>query len=116
MVEGDLLDLSLPNLMTAMSADGSTVMLRVQRGDEHGAVYFHEGVLVHAHTEAHAGNDAVYELLSWVDGRFRLVRDPERRPRTVTHRAAEFLTRADHQPDPFGTSPHTALAPAAGSP
>src|SRR5580765_6661701 len=110
MVEGDLLDLSLPNLMTSMATEGSTVMLRVQRGVDHGAVYFHEGVLVHAHTEAHAGNDAVYELLSWVDGRFRLIRDPERRPRTITQRASDFLMRADGQPDPFGSVRHAAVA------
>jgi len=116
MVEGDLLDLPLPNLLSAMSTEGSTVMLRVQRGGDSGAVYFHEGVLVHAETEKLAGNHAVYELLSWVDGRFRLVRDPERRPRTITQRVPEFLSATSDQPDPFGGTLRAAIAPVSGTP
>lgn len=48
MVEGDLVDLTLPSLLHALSAEGSTAVLRVQRGTEQGALYFSEGALVHA--------------------------------------------------------------------
>ncbi|HYM25194.1 MAG TPA: DUF4388 domain-containing protein [Vicinamibacterales bacterium] len=116
MVEGDLLDLSLPNLMNALTTEGSTVAVKVQRGVDHGAVYFHEGVLVHAHTGESTGNDAVYELLSWVDGRFRLARDPEHRPRTITQRAADFLSGSPDQPDPFGHVTRATAEPQAATP
>ena len=69
MVEGDLLDLTLPSLLTALSHERSTAVLRVQRGPEQGAIYFSEGTLVHALAGTSAGDDAVYALLRWRDGK-----------------------------------------------
>lgn len=97
MVEGDLVDLTLPSLLTALSREGSTAILRVQRGDDQGAIYFSEGSLVHALAGKAAGDEAVYRLLEWPDGRFRLVRDPDRHPRTITQPLNEFLAAADRK-------------------
>ena len=83
MVEGDLLDLTLPSLLQALAREGSTAVLRLQRETDHGVVYFCEGVPVHARAGAVAGDDAVYSLLCWPDGRFRISRDAEPQPRTV---------------------------------
>ena len=46
MVEGDLVDLTLPSLLQVMSRECSTAILRLQRGTDQGAMYFAEGVLV----------------------------------------------------------------------
>ncbi len=92
MVEGDLVDLTLPSLLLALAREKSTVILRLQRGTDQGALYFCEGTLVHATAGAAAGDDAVLELLSWSEGRFRLVRDGGRQPRTITHRVSEFIS------------------------
>lgn len=91
MVEGDLVDLTLPSLLQALSKEGSTAVLKIQRGTTQGALYFHEGALVHALSGKVTGDQAVYDLLAWPDGRFRLVRDADRQPRTITHRVNEFL-------------------------
>ncbi len=91
MVEGDLVDLTLPRLLAAVSQEGSTAVLRVQRGTSQGALYFCEGALVHALSGKVVGDDAVLDLLAWPDGRFRLVRDGDRQPRTITHPLNDFL-------------------------
>ena len=92
MVEGDLLDLTLPSLLQALAREGSTAVLRLQRETDHGFVYFCEGVPVHARAGDVTGDDAVYDLLRWPDGRFRLSRDAEPQPRTISQRLASVVT------------------------
>jgi hypothetical protein len=95
MVEGDLVDLTLPSLLQAMSRECSTAILRLQRDGSQGAMYFAEGVLVHAVTGHVSGDEAACELLGWPDGRFRLARDGEPQPRTITDRLARLVVEAD---------------------
>ncbi len=95
MVEGDLSDLTLPSLLQAMSRECSTAILRLQRGTNHGTMYFAEGVLVHAVAGHVTGDEAACELLGWPDGRFRLARDGEPQPRTITDRLARLVVDAD---------------------
>jgi hypothetical protein len=59
-------------------------------------MYFAEGVLVHAVTGAVQGDEAACELLGWPDGRFRLARDPEPQPRTITDRLARLVVDTDN--------------------
>lgn len=96
MVEGDLADLTLPSLLQVMSRECSTAILRLQRGTDQGAMYFAEGVLVHAVAGPVQGDEAACELLGWPDGRFRLARDPEPQPRTITDRLARLVIDAEN--------------------
>src|SRR5262245_23078469 len=91
MVEGDLVDLTVPTLLHALSCEGSTAVLKVQRGNSQGELFFREGTLVHALSGGRAGDDAVRDLMHWHEGRFRLVRDADRQPHTVTQAVADFL-------------------------
>lgn len=95
MVEGDLVDLTLPTLLQVMSRECSTAILRLHRGVDNGAMYFAEGVLVHAVAGPVTGDEAACELLGWPDGRFRLARDAEPQPRTITDRLARLVIDAD---------------------
>jgi uncharacterized protein DUF4388 len=97
MVEGDLVDLTLPTLLQALTKEHSTAMLRLQHGTDQGALYFCEGALVHAASGEVIGDEAVLELLGWADGRFRIVRDADQQPRTITHRVTEFLSHDSDQ-------------------
>ena len=94
MVEGDLMDLALPTLLQALSQENATAQVRVQHGDGHGALYLREGALIHATGVTTSGDDALLELLGWTAGRFRIVRDTEDRPRTITPRLTELVTGA----------------------
>ncbi len=102
MVEGDLLDLTLPSLLQALTREKSTSVLRLQRGTDEGAdqgaVYFREGSLVHALAGDSVGDDAMYQLLGWSEGRFRLSRDADQQPRTVTAKLANFINGAEASP------------------
>jgi len=106
MVEGDLLDLTLPSLLQALTREKSTAVLRLQRGTEGGAdqgtVYFREGALVHALAGEAVGDDAMYQLLGWSEGRFRLTRDADPQPRTVTAKLANFISTVDAGPSTAG--------------
>jgi hypothetical protein len=95
MVEGDLVDLTLPSLLQVMSRECSTAILRLHRGENNGAMYFAEGVLVHAVAGPVTGDEAACELLGWPDGRFRLARDAEPQPRTITDRLARLVVDTD---------------------
>ena len=95
MVEGDLADLTLPSLLQVMSRECSTAILRLQRGTDQGAMYFAEGVLVHAVAGPVTGDEAACELLGWPDGRFRMARDAEPQPRTITDRLARLVIDTD---------------------
>jgi len=99
MVEGDLLDLTLPSLLQALTREKSTAVLRLQRdtedGADQGSVFFREGALIHALYGEAVGDDAMYQLLGWSEGRFRLTRDAEQQPRTVTAKLANFISNAD---------------------
>ena len=110
MVEGDLVDLTLPTLLQALSREGSTAKLRVQRGTDQGTdqgtLYFSEGSLIHASSGDVVGDEAVLALLGWSDGRFRIQRDAEPQPRTITHRVTAFLSGADQGVQ----ASHTAVA------
>ena len=104
MVEGDLVDLTLPSLLQVMSRECSTAILRLQRGTDQGAMYFAEGVLVHAVSGPVTGDEAACELLGWPDGRFRLARDPEPQPRTITDRLARLVVDTDSHSGSRSTS------------
>ena len=99
MVEGDLIDLTLPSLLQAMTREKASAVLRLQRGTDDGAdqgsVYFCEGALVHALAGEAVGDEAMYQLLGWSEGRFRLVRDADKQPRTITAGLANFINAID---------------------
>jgi hypothetical protein len=109
MVEGDLVDLTLPSLLQVMSRECSTAILRLHRGVDNGAMYFAEGVLVHAVAGPVTGDEAACELLGWPDGRFRLARDAEPQPRTITDRLARLVIDADT------SRPHGGSMPGSGA-
>ena len=92
MVEGDLMDLTLPTLLQALSQEHSTTELRLQQGSAQGALYLRDGALVHATGTQGDGDEALLELLGWTAGRFRIVRDSENRPRTVSPRLTELVS------------------------
>jgi hypothetical protein len=107
MVEGDLVDLTLPSLLQVMSRECSTAILKLQRGSNQGAMYFAEGVLVHAVAGPVQGDEAACELLGWPDGRFRLARDGDPQPRTITDRLARLVVDHDSGHSSSRSSAHS---------
>jgi hypothetical protein len=94
MVEGDLIDLPMRALLQALSAERATAVVTIQSGVNCGAVYFSDGVLIHALAGTTMGDQALRQALQWTDGRFRLVREAVVQPRTITQPLASFLDGA----------------------
>jgi len=88
------MDLTLPTLLQALAQESSTAQLRLQQGMVQGALYLREGALIHATGTGSVGDEALLELLAWTTGRFRIIRDVEDRPQTITPRLTALVTGA----------------------
>lgn len=71
-VEGDLKDISLISIMQMVCLERRNAGLFITRRGEEAAVFFSDGEIVHATLGALRGEDAVYQLITWKDGFFRM--------------------------------------------
>jgi hypothetical protein len=71
-IEGDLKDISLIGVMQLACRERRKAGLFVSRRGEEGAIYFDTGEIIHAHVGHLSGEEAIYQLLTWTDGRFRM--------------------------------------------
>lgn len=71
-VEGDLKNISLTGLVQIVCLERKTgELLLVRRGQE-GAIFFEKGEIVHAKLDNVIGEEALFNMLSWTDGNFRI--------------------------------------------
>lgn len=80
-VDGDLRDFEIGSVVQLLCTEGRSVGLVVRRRGEEGVLYLEEGEIVHALLGPLEGEKAVFELLTWQDGTFRItdrVRSPGR--------------------------------------
>lgn len=81
-IEGDLSDISLPTMAQMICIERRNFALRVHRGSEEGEVHFERGEIVHAALGPLQGEEAMYQLLTWSNGTFRV--SSEKAPPTKT--------------------------------
>lgn len=74
-LQGSLLDLSVADLIQQNCMDGKSVKLVVQNGEKQAEILIREGNLIHAQMDDLIGEEVVYEVLGWEDGRFWLDSD-----------------------------------------
>jgi hypothetical protein len=80
-VEGDLKDIDITSVIQVMCTERRRAGLVMRRRGEEGVIFLDNGEIVHAILGPLQGEDAVYELLTWRDGSFRMtdqVRTPTR--------------------------------------
>lgn len=71
-VEGDLKNISLTGLVQIVCLERKTgELLLIRRGQE-GAIFFEKGEIVHAKLDNVIGEEALFNMLSWTDGNFRI--------------------------------------------
>lgn len=78
---GDLKEIRVGELVQIVCVERHQARLRVEQGDVEASIYFADGQIVHAQTPTLRGPRALYEILKWTEGRFRLekgVVSPER--------------------------------------
>ncbi|MBM3127737.1 MAG: DUF4388 domain-containing protein [Chloroflexi bacterium] len=96
---GTLRDLSLPNLVQVQCSEQNQTRVLLTRGAHKGTLIFANCELVYASADNLAGENAVYELLTWEEGDFRVddATSPPERNVTIPWSALliEGLRRAD---------------------
>lgn len=78
-IQGDLQEMSLPNLVQLILQSGGTARILIRQEDKLGALYVAERQLQHAEVTSKegdrlAGEEAVYEMLHWETGSFKVER------------------------------------------
>lgn len=100
---------TLPDLMQLFFMSGSTGALRVWHAEIAGSIWFDHGAILHATAGALAGQEAVFEMVSWGDGKFAMDLNVPSPARTIhqstTGLVLEALRRFDERKS--GRSPST---------
>ena len=71
-VEGDLEDIEITSMIQLLCTERRTTGLLVRRRGEEGVLYFENGEIVHAFLGPLEGEQAVYSILAWREGTFRI--------------------------------------------
>ena len=100
-VQGDLKDMNLPSLVQVMCLERRKSALVLRHRDERGTIFFDDGQIVHATVGSLVGEEAVYQMLNWADGTFRVSNHVTSPPSTVntpwSHLLLEGVRRIDEQ-------------------
>jgi len=90
-MEGDLTDMSVPNLLQSITMSKMTGRLFVDTGQAASELYFQDGNLVHALAVDVVGDQALMELVTWEKGKFYFYRDEKTEQRTIQRRLDAVL-------------------------
>ncbi len=91
-VEGSLADLSVAEVVQVLAHGLRTAVVTIEGPRGSGEIALERGRVVDARAGALRGEDAVYELVTWEEGRFRIAPGlPPDRPRTVENADTEGL-------------------------
>lgn len=93
-VEGNLKDLSLTGLVQTICLEQRQAVLFLTRPGEKGAIFFEGGEIAHAEVGSLEGEEAMYRLLAWPDGTFRLGEHAAIPRRTVSTPWSNLLLEA----------------------
>ncbi len=81
-LEGDLLNMQIPNVLQSIGMSKGTGRLDVENPTENATVYFDDGTPIHCILGILEGPSALIELVGWEEGEFRFY--PEAKFETVT--------------------------------
>ncbi|RLB04761.1 MAG: hypothetical protein DRG50_08345 [Deltaproteobacteria bacterium] len=103
---GQVLDLQLVDIIQMGCLGRFTMSLAVSRGDEEGLIYFKNGEIVHAEIGDLEGEEALYTMLGWKEGRFTSQMGITAPKETITdrweHLLLEGMRRRDEVDVPEG--------------
>lgn len=89
---------TLANFLQAVEMEQKSITLRISAGEQIGYIYLENGDLIHAETDAHAGEDAAIEILSWDDPEIE-IRSPVEKKKTIGSSLMQLLLEASKHKD-----------------
>ena len=114
-IEGNLRDMSLPTLVQSLIQDGGPGVIELQAGLQIGTLFIDSNTLVHAEirhstdpAKRQEGDNVVYELLSWQEGKFAVERNVTIPKRTIEKPWNFLLMEGLRQLDEQQKDAHTA--------
>ena len=84
-LEGTLRLMSLASIVQINCEERNQAQLILNHQGNTGSIYFQDGEMIHAEVNEITGEEAVYELLSWENGTFRLRMGAQPSLRTITN-------------------------------
>ncbi len=90
-IKGSLKDMGLPDLLQVLNMGQKTALIYLTNGQEEGRVFMEKGEVVHGVYGPYEGEEAIYQLLKWEDGRFEIEPDVSSPVRTVGLSVEELL-------------------------
>lgn len=97
--QGSLAELHLPDIIQLVSVSGKTGVFHLTDGAQRGAIWLHEGRIVHSETEDLSGEEAVYALAIWRSGEFRFEAGVTPPRRTIQKTNTNLLMEAARRLD-----------------
>lgn len=71
-IKGSLKDMGLPDLIQVLNMGQKTALIYLTNGQEEGRIFMENGDIVHGTCGPCEGEEAIYRLLKWQDGRFEI--------------------------------------------
>lgn len=81
-LEGNLQMMSLASIIQINCEERNEAQLSLNHLGKDGSIFFKDGGIIHAETDDLVGDEAIYSLLGWDDGTFKLIMGLK--PKTVT--------------------------------
>lgn len=96
---GNLKDLKLPNLIQINCMEKNNAKLTLEHNRQYGFLYFQDGQIVHAELDPDTGEKALFRMLAFEEGKFKVEADI--RPPVITIKAHwnNLLLEGLHQLD-----------------
>lgn len=90
-LEGDLQMMNLSSIIQINCEERNLAQLTLNHKGKVGVIYFKDGGMIHAEAGDLSGDDAIYSLLNWDSGSFRLKMGEEPANRTIHKSWSELL-------------------------
>lgn len=88
---GSLSQFKIIDIVRLLTSEGKTGVLNLQRGKEKGEIYVIKGALVHAICKDGVGEEAVFVMLTWVDGTFNFTQNVMSEEKTIEKNTLALL-------------------------
>jgi predicted regulator of Ras-like GTPase activity (Roadblock/LC7/MglB family) len=103
-IEGNLRDMNLASIIQHQCQEVASSQVALEWRGKTGTLYFGDGEVIHAATATLSGEDAVYELLRWTEGTFRVTPSPVTPERTIHKNWSNLLLDGMQRIDEGGSS------------